>query len=149
MQYVRDLQRAAEDEDASGRSKAERPACYQTPKFAAIIGGGLCDRDRVGGLPDAGVPGRGLRVQLDGRNRLRGCEIAGVQWIAERGATLCPVAVCRPARCPLGNGIDETARGLHTAAETANQLVHLSATAPDIDRSYQLWLTRLPVRLGR
>ena len=27
------------------------------------------------------------------------------------------------------------------------ELLHLSATAPDVDRSYQLWLTRLPVRL--
>jgi hypothetical protein len=28
-------------------------------------------------------------------------------------------------------------------------LLHLATTAPDVDRSYQLWLTRLPVRLGR
>ena len=29
------------------------------------------------------------------------------------------------------------------------ELLHLAATAPDIDRAYQLWLTRMPVRLGR
>jgi hypothetical protein len=79
----------------------------------------------------------------------------------------CPGATMCPTRFALGGGTNalsrsEVARRLvlftprppRRSTREENQrrwreLLHLSATAPDVDRSYQLYLTRMPVRLGR
>jgi hypothetical protein len=88
-------------------------------------------------------------------------ELAAIEdYLRDPGPTICPT------RFALGGGTDalsrsEVARRLvlftprpSRSTREENQrrwreLLHLAATAPDIDRSYQLWLTRLPIRLGR
>jgi hypothetical protein len=75
-------------------------------------------------------------------------------WIAEHGVTRCEsrfavrldalsttevarrFAAFTPRRVPT----KEEARRRY------RELLRLSATAPDVDRSYQIWLTRLPIR---
>jgi hypothetical protein len=79
-------------------------------------------------------------------------------YIAEHGCTMCPerfaVRLDALSAAEMTRRLAAfTPRARPPTKEEAERrwrrLLHLAETAPDIDRSYQLWLTRLPIRLGR
>jgi hypothetical protein len=77
-------------------------------------------------------------------------------WIAEHGVTRCESrfavrldALSTTEVARRFAAFTPRARPLtkEEAKRRWRRLLNLAATAPDVDRSYQLWLTRLPVRL--
>ena len=103
-------------------------------------------------------PRRSSTIERDAAPMIsREFELAAIEdYLRDPGPTICPSAFAVPVDAL---STTELARRMAAFAPRARtptkeearrrwrELLHLSATAPDVDRSYQLWLTRLPVRL--